>query len=89
MADSPLLEALNTKERKEGRGKWEIINVSQDISKFSPVVAISLSADVKTRRRLNMQLQWERMMLRTSSAPRGRRNEWFNVALELVLTDGV
>jgi len=88
MTDSPLLEALNTKERKEGRGKWEIINVSQDISKFPPAVATSLSADVKTRRRLNMQLQWERMMLRTFSAQRGQRNKWLNIALTLVLTDG-
>jgi len=63
--------ASNSKERKEGRGKWEIINVSQDISKFPPVVAISLSADVKTRRRLNMQLKTKRMMSRTFSAPRG------------------
>jgi len=77
------------KERKEGRGKWEIINVSQDISKFPPVVAISLSADVKTRRRINMQLKTKRMMSRTFSAPRGRRNEWLNVALALALSDGV
>jgi hypothetical protein len=33
--------ASNSKEMKEGRGKWEIINVSQDISKFPPVVEIS------------------------------------------------